>query len=60
MKFVSCEGPTIVAAWCSNSLAKLPIPALEFKPAKAIDMYGNAIPIPQHLTGDVVYLIDRM
>ena len=60
MKFVSCEGPTIVAAWCSDPSTNAPIPALGFKPAKVIDLYGNAIPIPQYLTGDIVYLIDRM
>ncbi len=57
MQFASSDGHYLVAAWTSNPNASPLLPKLPFKISQALDMYGNEIPIPEHLSSDPVYLL---
>lgn len=56
MQFVSGDGRYIIAAWSSAEAEHQPLPELSFKPTRAIDMYGNEIPLPQKLSPTPVYI----
>ncbi len=59
MKFASSTGQYIVAAWSSSPDGAPWIPELPFKVSKALDLYGNTIPIPERLSSEIVYLLQE-